>query len=221
MCLLTGSGGMEKNEAAGLKWFLVCSYDSKANDPSVSHASTPALDKGVTLNTADSISTLDSEFSNLKISDDVSSPSPEKAKESDASSQQQPDKQTEGPRTVIDGKENNSPLTQEHLGIIFQIIGNCYRHGRGCTPDSQAAFRYLSRSANLGNIDAYATLATMYEKGEDIAVDPIMAFNMNRKAAEGGHMRCMFRLGLSYELGIGTLNIIFYKTNVTKQPPKF
>jgi TPR repeat protein len=70
----------------------------------------------------------------------------------------------------------NDPTALRHMA------GKCYNEG-----DYDAAFEYLTKAAELGDIDAHCKLGMMYMKGEVVEKEGEKAVYHLEKAAIGGH----------------------------------
>jgi TPR repeat protein len=82
--------------------------------------------------------------------------------------------------------------------------------GRG---DYVIAFRKLRPLAERGSADAQAILALMYQQGNGVAQDAVMAAHWYLAAAEQGHVGAQYQLGLLYDKGQGVppSTVIAYK----------
>ena len=60
--------------------------------------------------------------------------------------------------------------------------------------DYDTAFKYLSRAAELGDVDAHAKLGMMYEMGRGVEEDVEKAVYHDEKAAIGGHPQARYNL---------------------------
>jgi len=70
--------------------------------------------------------------------------------------------------------------------------------------DQAAAFRHYQRAADLGNVEAQATLGLAYERGwAGVPRDIGRAVSWYEKAAQQGHAGAELNLGLLYEKGDG------------------
>jgi hypothetical protein len=66
----------------------------------------------------------------------------------------------------------------------------CYDEG-----DCNAAFKYWTKAAELGDTDAHAQLGLMYMRGEGLEKDEKKAVSHWEKAAIGGHVGARYNLG--------------------------
>jgi TPR repeat protein len=79
----------------------------------------------------------------------------------------------------------NDPVALKEMG------GQCHVEG-----DYDAAFKYLSKAAELGNVDAHYRLGIMYWMGQGVEKDMEKTVYHFEKAAIGGHPRA--RHGLAW-----------------------
>ena len=77
----------------------------------------------------------------------------------------------------------NDPVALREMGTTS------YHEG-----DYDTAFKYLSRAAELGNVDAHAKLGMMYEMGRGVEEDEKKAVYHDEKAAIGGHPQARYNL---------------------------
>jgi TPR repeat protein len=78
----------------------------------------------------------------------------------------------------------NDPAALNQMGL------KCYHEG-----DYDAAFKYLTKAAELGDTDAHAQLGLMHMKGEGVKKDDEKAVSRWEKAAIGGHVGARYNLG--------------------------
>ena len=69
--------------------------------------------------------------------------------------------------------------------------------------DYETAFRWYSKAADSGHVQAQGILATMYEDGIGVAADQAKAIEFYLKAADGDDAGSLLRLGEIYESGEG------------------
>jgi TPR repeat protein len=87
----------------------------------------------------------------------------------------------------------NDPVAMRHKGKKY------YREG-----DYDAAFEYLTKAAELGDLEAHWQLGSMFRFGQGVEKDEEKAVYHCEKAAIGGHPDARFGLGV-IELGNGKI----------------
>ena len=70
--------------------------------------------------------------------------------------------------------------------------------------DYKTAMRLLKPLAERGDALAQVNVATLYQDGLGVPVNPAEAFKWYQKAARQGHPEAQFMLGFDYSEGIGT-----------------
>ena len=80
--------------------------------------------------------------------------------------------------------EANDPVAIRHEGY--------FRYKRG---DYRSAYRYLMKSAGLGEMDAHYRLSVLYHKGHGVEKDIGMEMYHLEEAAIGGHPAARYNLG--------------------------
>ena len=75
------------------------------------------------------------------------------------------------------------------------------------------AFRWYSKAADQGNVEAQKALASMYYGGKGVNPDYAETLKWNRKAADQGDAEAQKRLGLMYYNGIGVTEDLAEATN--------
>lgn len=65
------------------------------------------------------------------------------------------------------------------------------------------AFQLVERASGGGDVDAIDFLAWFYDAGRVVAADKARAARLYRQAAERGHLRAQWRLGVMLDLGEG------------------
>ncbi|EIE81150.1 hypothetical protein RO3G_05855 [Rhizopus delemar RA 99-880] len=87
----------------------------------------------------------------------------------------------------------------------FYWLGSCYDEGipNVCDIDRSKAFLLFMTAAELGDVDSMFTVAGMMSNYAVPHKGPADAFPWYQKAAEKGHARAMYALGLCFHKGIG------------------
>ena len=67
--------------------------------------------------------------------------------------------------------------------------------------DYKSAFKYLSKSAEQGNLDAIGILSILYSTGDGTSKNEAKAFELLRYCASQGHSGCQLLLGEQYQAG--------------------
>jgi len=75
---------------------------------------------------------------------------------------------------------------------LCQVGARC-----GEEEDHEGAFKYFTKAAGLGNMDAHYNLALMYHKGEGVEKDKKKELFHLEEAAIGGHPEARFKIGLN------------------------
>jgi tetratricopeptide (TPR) repeat protein len=88
----------------------------------------------------------------------------------------EPAKDDENDKRLMKRVKANDPAALRYKGV------KCYNEG-----DYDTAFEYLTKAAELGNVDAHAKLGCMYWEGEGVEKDEKKAVYHYEKAAIGGH----------------------------------
>lgn len=85
---------------------------------------------------------------------------------------------------------------------VFYTLGEMYFYGRGVEQDYSKAFQfYFWAYGNGHNINAAFRVAEMYEYGYGTEIDNQRAVDYYTRAAHGGNVVAMSKLGLIYETG--------------------
>ena len=95
-------------------------------------------------------------------------------------------------------KTKNKKTTEKtHFEIMLGAM--CYLFGM-----HKEAFKFFSKSAKEGNVEAYHQLGAMYYVGRGVKKNHKKAFVFYLKAAEKGHVFAQNMLGIMYYKGQGT-----------------
>lgn len=92
------------------------------------------------------------------------------------------------------GARNGNPKDERNLGILL-------RDGRHLLPHPDESFRWLSKAAEGGDIEAEFQLALNYFEGIGTSPNNEMAMQWLRKAANAGHRKAQELLILKQKLG--------------------
>jgi TPR repeat protein len=82
-------------------------------------------------------------------------------------------------------------------------LGDRYREGDDLPQDWKNAFRWYSRAAELGSVEAENNLGSTFLNGLVGERDPAQAIHWYRKSAEHGNSEAQFNLGKRYYHGDG------------------
>jgi hypothetical protein len=96
-----------------------------------------------------------------------------------------PKTQEESKRNKMKRIEKNDPLALYHLGTRRLLDG-----------DYNTAFEYLTKAAELGDVEAHHQLSIMHRKGYGVEKDEEMEIYHLEVAAIGGHPDARYNLGL-------------------------
>jgi len=92
--------------------------------------------------------------------------------------------------------------SENSLGYFY--MAGLYKNGKGVEVDSEKAFRYYNKSAELGLSNAYTALASYYLDGVDGQnIDHKKAMSMFKRAADLGEPNSYAGIGLMYMNGMG------------------
>ena len=82
-------------------------------------------------------------------------------------------------------------------------LADCYWDGDGTAEDHYKAFELYLKAAELGHIDAMATVGKMYYNGDGTREDTEKFFYWTKRAADNGHPTAMNNLGYHLKNNIG------------------
>jgi len=106
---------------------------------------------------------------------------------------------------VFEAANAGDAVAQMHVARLYQS------GALGVTRDQAQALTWYLKSANQGNLDAEASLASMYKTGVGTAKDENQAdlwsgraFAQIKRAAESGDAAAMGQLAVAFETGFGT-----------------
>jgi TPR repeat protein len=88
-------------------------------------------------------------------------------------------------------------------GAAASLLGDHYREGDAVSQDSDLAFRWYSRGADLGDRHAQNNLGSMFLNGLGCERDPARAIDCYRKSAEQGLAIAQYNLAKRYYGGDG------------------
>ena len=96
-------------------------------------------------------------------------------------------------------------IEQETNGYHWaqNMLGKCYRHGRGIDQDHTKTFEWYTTSSEQENSGAMCNLGYCYEKGQGCDSNQSKAVEWYAKSANLGHSTAMSNLGNCYEYGRG------------------
>lgn len=86
---------------------------------------------------------------------------------------------------------------------VCLLLADCYKNGRGISPDAEKAFDWYSKAAELGDAAGMLSLANCYLDGIGTEKNEALAFSWNVKAAELNNASAMLNVALCYEDGVG------------------
>ncbi|KAG0185369.1 hypothetical protein DFQ28_009473 [Apophysomyces sp. BC1034] len=96
-----------------------------------------------------------------------------------------------------------SLATEDHFGLAFFWLADCYRQGNGVDTSIVEAIRWYTVAANeAGDVEAMMTLANIYEQGNDIEVDEAMVFKYYQQSADHGLPEAQHKMGMAYWRGL-------------------
>lgn len=84
----------------------------------------------------------------------------------------------------------------------LRMLADCYFSGLGCQQDRAAAVDLLKQAAAKGESEAMAKLGFLYEYGQGVKADPVLAHKYFRKAAEAGHPMAQFKYAEAMAEGV-------------------
>ena len=87
--------------------------------------------------------------------------------------------------------------TKDHAKAL-NLLGMCYKYGRGVPKDVIKKMELYQRSANLGYAVAQRNLGISYQLGDGVEKDLDKAISCYIKAAEGNDQKAMVNLGWIY-----------------------
>jgi TPR repeat protein len=85
----------------------------------------------------------------------------------------------------------------------FYPTGCCYLYGSGTEVSNKLAFEYLSKAVKHGDLQAYSTLASLYQTGTGCDQSDENAIEILKQGVELLDADSMYELGLCYENGYG------------------
>ena len=80
-------------------------------------------------------------------------------------------------------------------------LGKAYLYGMGVEKDTQKAFEFANKSADLKNASGINLLGVLYQYGEGVEVDKMTALMKCQEAAQLGSSKAMINIGLMYQKG--------------------
>ncbi len=92
---------------------------------------------------------------------------------------------------------------EQGMGVAQQCAGECYSLGEGARPDPEEAAKWYARAAGEGLATAQNLLAGCYLTGRGVTNDPLQAVRWYRQAAEQGLGSAQASLARCYSGGTG------------------
>jgi TPR repeat protein len=102
---------------------------------------------------------------------------------------------------------NNSkfPKIINYVGIALCNLAIMYDLGEGISENPKLAFKYLKKSAEMGDIEAQCNLGLFYFQGRGTRKNFVLAIKWTSKAAKKGDSLAQYNLGLAFKNGEGVL----------------
>ncbi|KAG0164094.1 hypothetical protein DFQ28_010813 [Apophysomyces sp. BC1034] len=95
--------------------------------------------------------------------------------------------------------------TRDQFGPSYYWLGDCLRHGHGVQQSMSDAARWFTKAADeMTDAEAMVRLGMMYEQGEGVPVDKVIAFRYFQKSAEKDHAEGLYKMGMTYWQGFLT-----------------
>ncbi|KAF7727770.1 hypothetical protein EC973_007001 [Apophysomyces ossiformis] len=92
--------------------------------------------------------------------------------------------------------------TQDQFGPSYYWLADCLRQGHGTEPNMTDAARWFMKAADeMTDAEAMVRLGMMYDQGEGVPMDKVIAFRYFQKSAEKDHAEGLYRMGMTYWQG--------------------
>jgi TPR repeat protein len=105
---------------------------------------------------------------------------------------------------------NKLPKRKEIKRTTFCNLAIAYDQGAGISVNSQLAFKYFKKSAEMGDIWAQCNLGLFYFQGRGTKMNYVLAIKWTRNAAKRGDSLAQYNLGLAFKNGEGVLKSMRY-----------
>lgn len=94
-------------------------------------------------------------------------------------------------------RQGNEQIEQDQMKRV-QANDNRLQMGKKCYfgGDYDGAFKYFTKSAELGDMDGHYELSCLYEQGRGVEMNDKKRVHHLEKAAVGGHLNARFNLGV-------------------------